>query len=158
MFTGFGSGFVSSLLCGTVESVSRAAQGNFPQGNQVLFRKKMVKRPLCLPLLVDFTGLQPDNQVSRFNIHQLYLVGGIKNVIGYPFADGDMGNGFHQIVERLQMLNIYGGIDIDTRPQKLFDILITLGMTASRRVAVRQFVHQNQLWSAAKCGVNIEFF
>lgn len=157
MFAGFGRGFVTRLLCGAVEPVSRAAQGDFPQGNQVLFRKKVTERPLCLPLLIDLPFLQPDNQVRRFNIHQLHLVGGIKDAIRYPFADGNVGNGFHQIVERLQMLNIYGGIDIDTRPQKLFHILITLGMSAPCCVTVRQFVYQNQLRSAPKCGVNIEF-
>ena len=55
------------------------------------------------------------------------------------------------------MLHVNGGKDVDTRFQQLLDILPALWMTRAWRVAVRQFVHQDQRRTAGEGGIEIKF-
>ena len=148
---------VSRFLRRAVQTIRRAPQGDFAQGRQVFQGKEMAQSPLRLVAFIYLAGLQPGDQVGRLDVHQFHLLGGIKHAIRNPFAHRDMGDGGHQIVQGLQMLDIDGGVYVDSSPQQFFDVLVSLRVPAARRVAVRQFVHQKQLGFAFKGGVQIEF-
>ena len=61
-------------------------------------------------------------------------------MIRNSLIDRNACDGGHQIVERLQMLHIHRGIDVDPRLKQLFHILIPLCVPASLRIIVGQFV------------------
>jgi len=77
-------------------------------------------------------------------------------VIRDPFVHHDPCDGGDKIVQRFQVLHVYCGIDIDPRLQQLLHILIPLGVAAARGVAVSQFIHQDQLWSARQGSVQVK--
>ena len=54
------------------------------------------------------------------------------------------------------MLNVESRPNIDTGPQELLDILIALGMPASRRVRVSEFIHDDERGSSLKRGVDVK--
>ena len=54
------------------------------------------------------------------------------------------------------MLHVDGGEHINTGVQQLFHILPTLRVTRTWRIAVRQFVHQNQGRVTRQCSVEVE--
>ena len=70
-----------------VDSVRTAAQGDLPQRYQIFNVKKVEQCLLRLRFPVDLTIPQPVDQILRFYIHQLHLVGAVKN--GYLRAGGD---------------------------------------------------------------------
>ena len=59
-------------------------------------------------------------------------------------------------MQRLQMLHIDCGVDVDPGPQQFLHILVPLGMTAAPRVRMGQFIHQDQLWSARQGSVQVK--
>lgn len=105
----------------------------------------MLERLFRLPLPVHLSRLKAFDKLIRFNIHQLNLIGPVKYMIRNSLIDRNACDGGHQIVERLQMLHIHRGIDVDPRLKQLFHILIPLCVPASLRIIVGQFVHQNEL-------------
>lgn len=118
----------------------------------------MVESTGRLIFAIHLSRLQPGNQIVRFNINQLHLICRIKHRIGNPFTDSNLCNRCHQVVEGFQMLDIDRCININTCPKKLFHILIALRMTASRRIAVRQFIHKHYLGMAFERRIQIKFF
>ncbi len=139
-----------------VQLVRCPAHGDLPQGRQILGGKKILQRLLRLALPVNLPLLQPLFQVSGRNVHQFHLVGAVKHVIRDPFVHHDPCDGGDKIVQRFQVLHVYCGIDIDPRLQQLLHILIPLGVAAARGVAVSQFIHQDQLWSARQGSVQVK--
>ncbi|OPY08805.1 MAG: hypothetical protein A4E66_01812 [Syntrophus sp. PtaB.Bin001] len=65
---------------------------------------------------------------------------------------------FHRIIEAFQMLDIQGGHDMNAGRQQILNVLVALGVAASRGVGVSQFVHQGHLWLPAQNGIHIHFF
>ena len=59
-------------------------------------------------------------------------------------------------MQRLQMLHIDCGVDVDPGPQQFLHILVPLGMTAAPRVRMGQFIHQDQLGLPLKRQVQVE--
>ena len=59
------------------------------------------------------------------------------------------------------MLNIDRAPDADAGPQQFLDVLPAFRVArrglATEQVGVRQFVHQQDLWVAAQCAVEVEF-
>ena len=54
------------------------------------------------------------------------------------------------------MLDIHGSVDVNSRLEEFFHILIPLHMAASWDIAVRQFVHQDELWVTVKRSNQVE--
>ena len=128
-----------------IKPVRRPAHGDFTQRRQVFRGKKVLKRLFGLAFPVDFAGAQPFDQIIRFDIHKLHLACQVEHEIRYTFVDHYAGDGRNKIVQGLQMLYVNGGVNIDPRPQKLLYVLVSLGMAASRRIAVRKLIYKNQL-------------
>src|SRR3546814_7306455 len=53
------------------------------------------------------------------------------------------------------MLDVERGQHVDAGVEQLLDILPTLGMTAARRIGVRQLVHQYERGAAAEDGIDV---
>ena len=107
--------------------------------------------PIDLPLI------QPVQQFLGLDIHQLDLIGVIKHLVRDPFPHNHAGNGRHHVVEALDMLDVYRGVNIDARSQQLLHILVSLFMPAALRVGVGQLVHQDQPGISLQRRLQIEF-
>ena len=94
---------------------------------------------------VNLSGLQPHDEVIRFDIHQFHLIRGIKDRIRDPFADRNMGDSCYQVIQRFQMLDIYRSVNIYACPEQFFYILISFGVPAPRRIAVGKLIDQQKL-------------
>ena len=105
---------------------------------------------------VDLACLKARQQVCRFNVHQLHLIGLVEDAIRYPFTHQHAGDGCNQIVEALQVLDIDGRIDVDAAAEQLLDVLKPLLMAAALRVCVGKFVYENQLRRALQGCVQIK--
>lgn len=66
-----------------------------------------------MALPVHFSHLEAFHQLIRLNIYQFNLIGLVKNIIRDSLIDRNACDGGHQIVQRLQMLHIHRGIDVD---------------------------------------------
>ena len=55
------------------------------------------------------------------------------------------------------MLDVDGGEDVDTGFEQFFDVLPAFRVARTRRVAVRQFVHQDQRRTAGQRGIKVKF-
>lgn len=157
VLTGLGL-FLSLEPRGGVQPVRRPPQGNFPEEGQVFLGEKIPQGQGRLPLTVDLTLPQPFQQVRRLQVHQLHLVGGVEHAVRDALGHRDTRDGGHLIIQALQMLDIDGGIDIDTRAKQLLDILVALHMAAAPGVGMGQLVHQEKLGLPGQGRVQIEFF
>ena len=140
-----------------IDLVGAAPQGDFPQCGQIWNGEKVRHGPLGLLLAIDLAAFQPFHQFGRLDIHDLHLIGPVKDRIRNPLPDGDAGDGGHRIVQTFNMLHIDGGIDIDAGLQQLVHILIALFMPGAGGVAVGQFVHQNEPGLSLQRPVQIKF-
>ena len=152
---GLGPGAVPGAR-GALQPVRRAAQGDLPQGGQILPGKKVVHGLGGLPGPVDLPQAQPLQQVRGLQVHHLHLVGGVEDMVGDALRHRDAGDGGHHVVETLQVLNVDGGIDADPRAQQLLHVLVALHVAAALSVGVGQLIHQYELGAADQGGVQIE--
>src|SRR5262245_43868393 len=59
------------------------------------------------------------------------------------------------VVEALDVLDVDGGVNVDSVSEQLFDVEVTLGMAAAGHVGMRELVDQHDLWVASDDGVEI---
>ena len=145
MLPGPGGLSLALLQRRAVQLIRGAPHGDLPQGGQVLHGTKVLESLLCLALPVHLSRLKAFHQLVRLDIHQLDLIGPVKDVIRDALIDRDACDGGHQIVQRLQMLHIDRGVDVDAGLEQLFHILIALRVPATLGVAVGQFIDQDEL-------------
>ena len=105
---------------------------------------------------IDLAFLQPLQQLVRGQIDQLDFIGALQHRVGHGLPYRDAGDLRDHIVEAFDVLDVDRGIDIDTRLQQFLHILPALGMARTRRIGVRQFVHQDQRRMALERGIQIE--
>ena len=75
----------------------------------------MMDRTGSLFLLVYLPLLQPQQKVLGLNIHNLHFIRKVKRRIRNPLFHINAGNGFHNIAETFDMLNVNRCIDSNSR-------------------------------------------
>ena len=158
MFPGFRALFLTFLQRRAVQLIRSTPHSDLTQGSQIFGGKKVLEGLFCLALPVHFSHLEAFHQLVRLNIHQFNLIGPVKNMIRDSLIDGNACDGGHQIVERLQMLHIHCGIDVDPSLEQFFHILIPLCVSAPLGIIVGQFVYQNELWFPQQRSIQIKLF
>ncbi len=128
-----------------VDALGGAAQRQLAQRGQVSRREIMLQRTLGLPGNVDLALLQPLDQVVRREVDQFDRIRPVEHRIGHGFAHAHMRDLGDHVVEAFDVLDVDGGVDVDAARQQLLDVEIALGMTAARRIGVRQFIDQDDL-------------
>ena len=140
-----------------VDAVGRAAQGQFPQRQQVALAEEILHGALGLLGNIDLAFLQALQQFLMRQVDENDFVRVIKDVIGQGFPDLDPGNAADDIVQALQMLDIDRREDVDTGRQQFLDILPALGVTRTRRIGMGQFIDENQFGFSGERSVDVEF-
>ena len=141
----------------TVDLVRGPAQGNFTQGGKIIHGKKMIHGRARLLRAIYLSLLQPFQKLRRLDIHKLHLIRLVKNKIRYPFLYRNPRDGCHNVVQAFQVLHIYRGIYTDPFLEQLLDILVPLGMAASRRIRVGQLIHQDQTGPPFQRRIQVKF-
>ena len=104
---------------------------------------------------VDLPFLEPLDQIVGSQIDELDGVGAVEDRVRHGLAYPDMRDLRDDVVEALDVLNIDGGVDVDTAVKQFLDIEIALGMTTAGRVGMGELVHQRDLGAAGNDGVEI---
>ena len=132
-------------------------QRQFAQRRQIARLEVMPDRPLGLLRNIHLAFVQAVDQIVGREIDDLDVVRCFENAVGYGFAHADARDAGDDVVQALDMLDVERCEDIDAGGDQLLDIKIALGMTASRRVAVRQLVDQHELRATLEDRVEVHF-
>ena len=126
-----------------IHPVGTAAQCNFPKSRKIFHSKEILCSALSLNRIINISRLKPFNQFLGLNIHKLNLTGIIKNRIGDTLLYHNACYRRNGVIEALNMLNIYSGINIYTCLKQLFNIAITLCMPAHRRIGMGKLIYKD---------------
>src|SRR5262249_48979131 len=85
----------------------------------------------------------------------VYGVGSVEYRVRHGLAHADMRDLGDHVVEALDVLDIDGGVNVDSVSEELFDIEVALGMAAAGRIGVSELVDQDDLRVADDDGVEI---
>ena len=140
-----------------VYTVCRAPQRQFAQGHEVALAKEVLHGAVGLLRHVDFAGLEARQQFVGRQVNQYQFVGSVEHAVGHGLPHAGSGDAAHHIVQALDVLHIHRGVHVDTRDEQLLYVLAALGVAAAHRVAVCQFVNQNELRLALQGGVKVKF-
>ena len=138
-----------------VDPLRRATQREFAQRGQIAGREIVTDCALGLVRHIDLAVLQALDQVVRRQIDQFDVVGLVDDRIRHRLAHPDPGDPRDDVVQAFDVLDVERGVDIDAGSDQFIDIHVALGMPAARRVGVRQFIDQRQLWASCQQGVEI---
>jgi hypothetical protein len=69
---------------------------------------------------------QPPAQRLRRDVDQLDLPGAAHHLVGHGLPLPHAGDPFDDVVQRLEVLDVHRGQDVDTRVEQLLDVLPTL--------------------------------
>ena len=111
-----------------IDTVCRATQRQFAQGQKIPFAKEVFD---CLPGLlrqINLASLKPRQQFIGRQVDDNDFVSLVKNAIRYGFPDANPGNAADDVVETFQMLDIHRRPHVDAPTKQFFDILPAFGM------------------------------
>jgi len=97
----------------------------------------------------------PAAQRLRRHVHQFDLFGRPDHGVGHRFPLWHAGDLLDHVVERLQVLDVDGGDDVDARPQQFLHVLPALLVAGAGHVGVRQLVHERDLRLAGEHRVDV---
>ena len=140
-----------------VDALGGPAQGQFAQREQVAFAKEVAPGPLGLPGQIDLAFAQALQQLIGCQIDEDDLVGLVEDVVGNGLEDAQAGDLADDIADAVQVLDIDGRKHVDAGGEQLFDVLPAPGVAGVGRVAVREFVDEDQLGFAGQRRVEVEF-
>ena len=92
---------------------------------------------------------------SGRHVDQLDLVGGADHRVGDGLALDDAGDPLDDVVDRLEVLDVDGGDDVDAGVEQLLDVLPALLVPGARDVGVGQLVDQRDLGLPGEDGVDV---
>ena len=153
-FNGFLPEIIDHLI---INAISRSAQGQLAQSGQVARREKILGGAPRRFRHIDLALVEAGDQVFGRYIDQHDVGGILQNRVGNCFAHGDAGDARHNIGQAFKMLDVDGGPDIDARLEQFLHVLPALGMAAVGRVAMGQFIDDEQLWRALQRRIDVEF-
>ena len=106
---------------------------------------------------VDLPCRQPIADSLLRKIHEFDLVGSSHDCIGDRLALQDAGDLEHDVVERLQMLDVQGREHIDSGAEEIVDVFPALLVTAPGHIGVSELVDQHQAGMPGQHRVDVHF-
>ena len=104
---------------------------------------------------IDIPMHHPPPQRLGGHVDQLDLVSAARYLIGQGLVLRHAGDLFRHVAERLEVLDIQGGDDVDARVEQLVDVLPPLAVPAAGHVGVGELVHQRDLGVASEHRVQV---
>ncbi len=97
----------------------------------------------------------PPAQRLRRHVDQFHLICLADDLVGHRLPLRHPGDRLDHVVERLHVLDVDVGDDVDARVEELLDILPALRVTAAGDVGVREFVDDRDRGPAREHGVDV---
>ena len=143
------------LLEGVVDPVGHPQQRQLAQRRQVAGAEVVGQRGVDAVGAVDVAvGHAPAERLGR-HVDQLDLVGGPDDPVGDRLALADPGDALDDVVDRLEVLDVDGGDDVDAGGEQLADVLPPLVVAQAGHVGVGELVDERHLGSAGHHGVDV---
>src|SRR6266481_7516744 len=147
-----------ALTVPAIKNIRRLAQGHLPEPGQVLGREKVCQCGFNSFFGVDLAGLKPLEEIFRREVNVYDLVRLRDNLIGYALLNLNAGHVFDDVIERLEMLDVYGSNDVNPSAQQILHVFVALAIPALRGVCMCQFVDQRNRRLPCEDGVEIHLF
>ena len=125
--------------------VRHRAQRQLAERREVALAKEVRERLLDLLRAVDLAGPQPAAQLLDGHVDVDDLVGAIEERVRHRLADAHAGRLGDRVVERLQVLDVHGGHDVDAGLEEVEHVLVALGVPAAGDVGVGELVDHTDL-------------
>ena len=104
---------------------------------------------------VDVAVRHPTAKRLGRHVDELDLVRSANDAVGDGLSLCDAGDPFHDVVERLEMLDVHGRDHVDPGRHQLLDVLPPLLVAAAGDVGVRELVDEHDLGHAREHRVDI---
>ena len=128
-----------------VDLVRQPQQRELAQRRQVADPEVVGERRIDLLGLVDVAVRHPAAQRLGRHVDQLDLVGGPDDRVGHRLPLRYAGDLLDDVVERLQVLDVHRGDDVDAGVEQLVDVLPALLVARAWHVGVRELVDEGDL-------------
>src|SRR5262245_63544231 len=115
----------------------------------------MLERALGLLGHVDLALFQALDQIVWGEIDELDGVGTVEDRVRHGLAHAHMRDLRDHVVKALDVLDIDGGINVDSVSEQLFDVEVALGMAAAGHVGVGELVDQHDLRMSGDDGIEV---
>jgi hypothetical protein len=132
-----------------------------PQERELAQRGQVADPEVVSEGRIDFLGLvdvavgHPAAQRLGRHVDQLDLIGGPDDGIRHCLPLRDAGDLFHDVVERLQVLDVHRGDDVDASVEQLPDVLPALLVARARHVCVRELLDERDLGATGQDRVEV---
>ena len=143
------------LLQALLDLVRQPQQRELAQRGQVAHAEVPGQRRVDPLGRVDVAVRHPSAQRLRRHVHQLDLVGRAHHPVRHRLALRHPGDLLDDVVERLQVLHVDGGDDVDAGVEQLLHVLPALLVARARDVAVRELVDERDLRVPGEDGVHV---
>ena len=138
-----------------IDLVGQPQQGELAQRRQVADPEVVGERRVDLLGLVDVAVRHPAAQRLGRHVDELDLVGRPDDGVGHRLPLRDAGDLLDDVVERLQVLDVHRGDDVDAGVEQFVDVLPALLVARARHVRVRELVDQRDLRVAGQDCVEV---
>ncbi len=138
-----------------IHALGGAPERKLPESGKIAGRKIMVERALGLLRHIDLALAKPLHQLVRRQVDDFDVIGGVEHGIGHGLAHADVRDLRDHVVQAFDMLDVQRGVDVDAGGEQLLHVEIALRVAASRRVRMREFVHQRELRPPRENGVEV---
>jgi hypothetical protein len=95
------------------------------------------------------------DQVVRWQVDQLDLIGELQNVVRQSLADPHAGDALDDVVQALDVLDVERGEDVDPGREQLRHVLMALDVAAALDVGMRELVDDGELRLAPEQRVEV---
>ena len=143
------------LLQGVVDAVGHPQQGQLAQRRQVAGPEVVGQGGVDPVGGVDVAVGHAAAQRLGRHVDQLDLVGGPHDRVGDRLALAHAGDALDHVVDRLEVLDVDGGDDVDAGVEQVAHVLPPLGVPRSGDVRVGQLVDEGDLGAAGEHGVEV---
>ncbi len=143
------------LLEVLVRPVGHPQQRELAQGGEVARPEVVGQGRVDLLGLVYVPVRHPPAQRLRGHVDQLDLVGPADHLVRHGLPLPHPGDRLDHVPERLQVLDVHRGHDVDAGPQQLLHVLPALGVARAGHVGVRELVHERDRGPAGEERVHV---
>ena len=139
----------------TVDGAGDALQRHFAQGDEVAAAEEVGERALDALHGVDVAAAKAGDEGFGGEVGDDDFVGAIKHPVGHLLANGDAGESLDARGERLDVLDVDGGANVDFVVEEEEHVVVTLGQAGAFDVGVGELIDERDLGHAGENGVDV---
>ena len=138
-----------------VDAVGHPQQSKLTERAQVALAEVVRQGGVDLLRRIDVAMGHAPPERERRHVDQLHLIRGADDLVGDRLALLRAGDPLDDVVQRLEVLDVHGGDDVDPRLEQLLDVLPSLLVPRARDVRVCQLIDQRDLGRSGQDRVDV---